>query len=169
MKVFRLSPVVLGCGIIICTRVSSFGAPPGKPTFGFSFLEANGIDQHDAAAYSQVLRAAIDNAGVYKCLEFSDMSMLLAEQGLSDRCTDAHCAVVAGQIVDADYFGFGTIGSVGEAFIISMQVVEVRTGRIVSDISEFHKGKKAALNNKTIHRFARKLSGLEKKRNGRKR
>ncbi|MBN1578018.1 MAG: hypothetical protein JW913_15770 [Chitinispirillaceae bacterium] len=114
-----------------------------------------------------MLRKAIDNAGVYKTLEFSDVTMRLAEQGLPNSCPDAHSSIVAGQILGTDYFGFGTIGSVGKAFLISMQIVEVRTGRIIRDISEFHKGKKKAFEKKVIPRFAQKLSGIEKK-NGQK-
>jgi hypothetical protein len=162
MNALRLHQVARQYGIVLVSLCCTFGAPPAKPTFGFTILEANGIEQYDATVYSQILRNAIDNTGVYQCLEFSDMSMRLNEQGLPDRCTDAHCAIAAGQILGADFFGFGTIGSVGKAFIISMQIVEVRTGRIIRDISEFHKGKKAEFEQKVIPRFAWRLSGSEK-------
>lgn len=162
MNTLRLHQVARRYGLIVVSLWYAFGAPPAKPTFGFTVLEADGIERYDATVYSQILRREIDNAGVYQCLEFSDMSTRLNEQGLSDRCTDAHCAIAVGQILGADFFGFGTIGSVGKAFIISMQIVEVRTGRIIRDISEFHKGKKAEFEQKVIPRFAWRLCGIEK-------
>ncbi len=133
-----------------------------KPILGFTVLQPNGVEYSEALYYSNMLREAIDNTGVYQCLQLSDVSMQLNEQGLPEICTDAHFAVSAGQIVGADFFGFGAVGSIGKTFIISMQIVEVRTGKIIRDISEFHKGKKSVFEQKIIPLFAMKLSGIEK-------
>lgn len=164
MNALRLDLLFRQYGIIIFSLCCAFGAPPVKPTFGFTVLKANGIDPYDATVYSQILRNTMDDAGVYQCLELSDISMRLTEQGLPDQCTDAHCAIAAGQILGVDFFGFGTIGIVGKAFLISMQIVEVRTGRIIRDLSEFHKGKKGEFMEKVIPRFAWRLSGIEKEK-----
>jgi len=172
MEAYRLHHTIRGFGIIACTLFSAFSASPVvPPTLGFTVLEASGIDPYDAKVYSQKIRKAIDDAGVYKTLEFSDITMRLAEQELPNSCPDAHSSIVAGQILGAEYFGFGTIGRIGKTYTISMQVVEVRTGRIVSDISEFHNGKQIMFEEKVIPRFARKLSGIETKnetKNGKK-
>lgn len=132
-----------------------------RKSFGFTTLKANGIDEYDATIFSQSLRKAIEQVGVYSTLEFSDITIRLAEQNLPNTCFDAHCSVVAGQILGADYFGFGSIGKVGKVYTLSMQVVEVRSGRIIRDISEFFKGKRAVFEAKAIPRFAYRICGIE--------
>ena len=135
-----------------------------RKSFGFTPLAASGIDEKEATTYNQQLRNEIEKIGLYSILEFSEIQTRLAEQGLPNYCSDLHCAVVAGQLLGAEYFGFGSIGKVGKTYTISMQLVEVRSGRIIRDLSEFFKGKQSAFRQKIIPRFAHKICGLEYKK-----
>ena len=155
--------------LLLFATVSLFAEGKRQRTFGFTPLEASGIDTYDANVFSQQLRNEIDKAGVYATLEFSDVSIRLAEQNLPPICSDAHCSIVAGQILGVEFFGFGTIGKVGKVYTLSMQVVEVRTGRIVRDISEFFKGNKNAFKIKAIPEFAMKISGIEVEKKSKRR
>ena len=143
---------------LICSSIVS-GQP--KQTLGFTILKASGIDPYDAKVYSQFLRTAVNKVGVYSVLEFSDISMRLAEQGMPDMCHEAQCAVVLGQILGTEFFGYGSIGKIGKTFIISMQILEVRTGRIIRDITEFYKGNTSGFQKKSIPLFAQRLCGIE--------
>jgi hypothetical protein len=135
------------------------GAP--KETLGFTALKPSGIDSYDATVFSQILRSAVHKAGVYSTLEFSDITMRLAEQNLPDKCHEAQCAIVSGQLLGTDFFGFGSVGKIGKAYTISMQIVDVRTGRITSDLTEFYRVKKSEFETKCIPIFAQKLCGIE--------
>ena len=132
-----------------------------RESFGFTPLTASGIDEYDATVFNQQLRNEIEMIGLYSILEFSEIQTRLAEQNLPNSCSDLHCAVVAGQLLGVEYFGFGSIGKVGKTYTVSMQVVEVRTGRVVRDISEFFKGRRSAFREKVIPRFAHRICGLE--------
>jgi hypothetical protein len=170
MGVFFSHKYIICCSIFVIFAFSRIvEAGSGVQTFGFTVLQANGMDESDANVYSQLLRKAIDDIGIYATLEFTDITLRLAEQNLPNSCVDPQCAIVAGQILGAHCFGFGTIGMVGKTFTISMQVVEVRTGKIIRDISEFYEGKRKGFINKIIPRFARRLSGIEKKGKRKKR
>ncbi len=133
-------------------------------SLGFTVLSAEGIDPYDAKIYSQLLRKGIDQAGVYSTLEFTEIRMRLAEQNLPDNCTDVTSAVIAGQILDVDFFGFGTVGKIGKTYTISMQVIDVRSGRIIKDVSKFHKGGRSGFEKEAIPLFAYELSGREMKK-----
>jgi|GEM_PF-5554045 len=154
----KLSTVLL---VVVSALLAAQGGSPQKPSFGFTFLEPAGIDPYDARVMSQSLRSAISRTGVYRTLEFSYITMQLAQQSLPDRCTDIRCAIVAGQLLGVDYFGFGTIGRIGKTITVSMQIVEVRSGRVVREVSEFFKGDQQEFEQRVLPDFALKVCGIE--------
>lgn len=170
MSVLRVQQSLIFCILFIFTlSIPLFSDTLKMRSLGFTILNPNGVDPYDAKVFSQALRKAIDDAGVYTTLEFSDISIRLAEQNLPNSCNDPQCAIIAGQLLGVDCFGFGTVGKVGKAFTISMQVVEIRTGKIVGDHSEFYRGKQKAFVQKLIPLFAREISGIRTNRKRRKR
>ena len=144
----------------ISSAAASSAVVSKVPIFGFTVLQAYGIDRYDAKVFSQILRTEINKLGVYQTLEFSEITIRLAEQNLPNSCGDPQCAIIVGQIMGADCFGFGTIGKIGKAYVISMQIVEVRTGKIIRDVSEFYKGKKKRFITKIIPHFAQQICGI---------
>lgn len=131
-----------------------------KPVFGFTHLESSGFDKYDAAIIGQHLRNEINALGVYHVLEFSEISLRLAEQNLPLRCNDVQCVIMTGQILGADFFGIASIDKIGKTIAMSMQVVEVRSGRIILNYSEFYKGSKKKFESTVVPHFARKICGL---------
>ena len=130
-------------------------------TMAFTPLTASGIDEYDAKVFNEQLKDEIKRLGVYSTMEFSEVQVRLAEQNIPNSCADLNCAVIAGQLLGVEYFGYGSIGKVGKAYTLSMQVVEVRTGRVVRDASEFFKGRKSAFKIKVIPEFAARVCGVE--------
>jgi hypothetical protein len=164
-RLFRTCTVLLLWCVV--SGLHGSGKPPA--TLGFTGLKAYGFEPGEAAAYGEMLRRGINSAGKYAALEFSEISVRLAEQGLPDTCFNAQCAIIAGQILGIDYFGFGSIGSVGKkSYQISMQIIEVRTGRIVSDVSRFYKGKLKDFTGIVLPQFALAISGIAVDDNQRK-
>ena len=157
-------PAVVVCSIVFLMVMSVNADGIIRKSFGFTQLAASGIDADDAAMLSLELRNQIEKIGLYSILEFSEIQTLLADQDLPDICSDLHCAVVTGQLLGVEYFGFGSIGKVGKTYTISMQLVDVRSGRIIRDITEFFKGNQSAFRKKVIPRFAYKICGLEYKK-----
>jgi hypothetical protein len=138
-----------------------------KPILGFTSLESSGVDKYDATIIGQQLRKEIASVGIYQTLELSDISLRLAEQNIPGRCADVRSAIAAGQILGADFFGIGSVDRIGKTYAISMQIVEVHTGRIILNVSEFYKGKLKKFSEKIIPLFAQEISGIvvEKKNN----
>jgi len=132
-----------------------------QPTFAFTELEPSGIDQYDAKVYSQIIRYSIANLNIYSTLEFSDVSIRLAEQDMENSCKTTRCAIIAGQLLGVDFFGYGTIGKIGKTYTVSMQIVDVHTGKIVRNVSEFYKGKKKKFKREVLSLFAYQVCGIE--------
>ena len=83
MKFAFLNRLVSLCSILVLViHFSSPAAGSKADVFGFTILRASGIDTYDAKVYSQILRGEIDKLGVYRTLEFSDITLRLAEQEL---------------------------------------------------------------------------------------
>ena len=148
---------------IFLISVSTNAGDTLRKSFGFTPLAASGIEEYDAMVFNEQLRGEIEKIGVYSTIPFSEVQLRLAEQDLPNSCTDLHCAVVAGQLLGVEYFGYGSIGKVGKAYTLSMTVVEVRTGKIAQNISEFFKGRRSAFTQKIIPRFAASVSGITTK------
>ncbi len=130
-------------------------------TLAFTPLAASGIDEYDVKVFNEQLRDEIEMLGVYSTLEFSEVQTRLAEQNLPNACSDLNCAVIAGQLIGVEYFGYGSIGKVGKAYTLSMQIIEVRTGRVIRDVSEFFKGRKSVFKRKILPELAARACGVE--------
>lgn len=138
-----------------------FAYPYDKhPTLGFTPFESSGIDKYDASIMNSIISKSFESAGIYKTLEPSDIALRLAEQNLPPTCSDVQCAIIAGQILGTDFFGIGSIGRIGKTYTISIQIIEIRSGRTIRNVSEFYKGNKKNFEEEIIPYFARKASGI---------
>lgn len=133
-----------------------------RKSLGFNLLKASGIEERDAVVFSEQFKAEIEKVGVYSTMAFSEVESLLSDQGLPNTCYELHCATVAGQLLGVDYFGFGSIGKVGKAYTLSVTVVEVRSGRVIYEESEFFKGKRSTFTKKIIPLIAAQISGVSR-------
>lgn len=147
--------------LLVLLYVFSEGGERKLRTFGFTELEPSGIDLSDAKEYNQILHRSIANLNVYSILEFTDVTSGLAQQDLPNTCNTPRCAIIAGQILGVDVFGFGTIGKIGKAFTISMQLIDVHTGKTVVTVSKFYKGRKKKFKSEIIPLFAYWICGIE--------
>jgi len=149
---------------LLCTALAlppHLFAADKVPLLGFTELSASGIDKYDATIVSQQLRKLIDAAGVYKTLEFSDIEVRLTSQNIVPEVRDVNAAIIAGQILGTEFFAIGSIDKIGKAYSISMQIVEVRSGRSIRNTSEFYKGNFQNFQKLIVPLFAQKISGIE--------
>lgn len=136
-------------------------AEPRRKTFALSSLAPSGIDSQEAVDYSQHLRDAINDLGLYSMLETADLEQRLTDQDIRSYCVDVRGAIVAGQVAGVDYLAFGSIGKIGKTFAVSLQVVEVQSGSVIRDVSEFFKGKKNVFLSEVMPRVAAETCGIQ--------
>jgi hypothetical protein len=94
-------------------------------------------------------------------MERSQMDDILKEQGFqqSDVCDEATCAIELGKLLAVNHMVMGGIGMVGKTYTLSVRVVEVGTGKINKDFTEYHKGSTDELLTKVIPMLAQKIAG----------
>jgi TolB-like protein len=138
--------------IIIAIAVSVFGAAPsaaskpapdGKLNVAVMTLKgSSGISEGESGLISDRLRGELFNTGRANVMEREQMQEVLKEQGFqqSGTCTDEACLVQMGQLLGVQAIISGSMGKLGNMYLINLRIIDVQTGRIIQVVSEDIKG-----------------------------
>lgn len=121
-------------------------APKREPALGSVAVmrfESVGIDSGISMVITDIFTNQIQADGKYRVMERSQMNKVLGEQGFqnSGTCNSTECAVEIGRLLSIDKMFIGSIGKLGESWVINIRMVNIRTGEILSDISKQVAGK----------------------------
>jgi TolB-like protein len=127
-------------------------------------LKATGVKENEALSLTDALRSELGKSGKYQVMERTQMDEILKEQGLqqSGTCDEASCAMEIGKLLAVKQIVMGNIGMVGNTYTISVRLVEVGTGKILKDFTEYHKGTADKLLTIVIPRIAQEIAGTYK-------
>ncbi len=105
-------------------------------------LQARGVAESDAAVFTETLADVLLRSGKVRVMERSQMDKILAEQGFQQAggCDTAECAVQMGRLLGIERIVVGSVGKVGETYSISVRMVDVGTGEVVSSSRRNHRG-----------------------------
>lgn len=106
-------------------------------------FEFTGVDSGVSMVITDIFTNQLQAAGKYRVMERSQMNKILSEQGFqsSGACNSTECAVEIGKLLSIDKMFIGSIGKLGESWFISIRIVNVQTGEIVSNVSKQVVGK----------------------------
>ena len=129
-------------------------------TIALSPLKANGVTEDEAASLTDALRSELTKTGKYDVMERNQMDEILKEQGFqqSGACNETQCAVEIGKLLAVKYIVLGNVGKVGKTYTMSVRMVDVSTGKIVRDVTEYHKGETDELLTDIIPLVAKKIT-----------
>lgn len=122
-------------------------------------LKASGIEKSEAEVLTDAIRTEISHMGTFDIMERSEMENILKEQGFqsSGACEDDACAIEMGKILAVKYMILGNVGKLGKTYSISIRLVDVGTGKIVRDRSDYYKGEIDKLLTEVVPGLARNL------------
>ncbi len=85
-----------------------------------------------SSVLSDVIRQEIVLSEDYEILDRKNMEMILKEQNfiISDNCNGKECIVQVGQLLGVEKMLFGNVGMLGKRIIITLQMVDISTGKI---------------------------------------
>jgi hypothetical protein len=106
-------------------------------------FETAGIDSGVSMVITDIFTNQIQANGRYRVMERSQMNKILNEQGFqnSGACSTTECAVEIGRLLSIDNMFVGSIGKLGESWIINIRLISIKTGEIVSNLSKQVVGK----------------------------
>ncbi len=126
-------------------------------------LEAQGIKHFEAVTLSEKLRHELVRYGIFTILERNRVNEILKEQGFQRiGCTSTECVVEIGQLIGVQKMVAGTVGIVGETYLIIVRLIDVKTGEIVKTAKEEITGRIDDLLKTGVTNMARELSGLKR-------
>jgi len=94
-------------------------------------LNPENVSKPTARMVSEMLRTELFNTGLFRVIERSEMDSILKEQGFQQSgCTETECAVEVGKLLSARKILVGTVGKLGERYIINARIVDVELGEM---------------------------------------
>ncbi len=111
--------------------------PDGRPILAVLDLMVSGISVGEGALFSDALTSHLVGSGAYRVIERSERDAVLKEIefSLSD-CSDESCQLQAGRLLSASRIVVGSIGALGNLFLVSLRLLEVESGEALAGISE---------------------------------
>jgi hypothetical protein len=106
-------------------------------------FESASLDSGASMVITDIFTNQIQSDGKYRVMERSQVNKILKEQGFqaSGACNSAECAVEIGKLLSIDKLFIGSIGKLGQTWFINIRVVDIRTGEILSNLSNKVTGK----------------------------
>lgn len=94
-------------------------------------VNPQGVDNPTAAIISEIIRGEFRNNSNFVMIEKNRMQDILKEQAFQlSGCTESKCAVKAGTILNVDKIIVGSIGKIGQKYVLTLRVVDVKTANI---------------------------------------
>lgn len=113
------------------------------PVVAISSLDPKGgVTSEEAGIIADNLAAQLQQSGIYRVMERSQMDQILKEQNFqqSGACDGSQCAVEMGKLLGIDYMVVGSIGKIGTIHSMSLRLVDVGTGEALRTSALNHKG-----------------------------
>ena len=106
-------------------------------------FESVSIDTGVSIVLTDIFTNQIQSNGKYRVMERSQMNKILGEQGFqnSGACNSTQCAVEIGRLLSIDKMFIGSIGKLGETWVVNIRIIDIKTGEILSTLSRQVTGK----------------------------
>lgn len=101
-----------------------------------------GVTKGETDLISDRLVMELFNTNKVNIMERSQMQDILKEQGFqqSGACTDQSCLVEMGQVLGVEQIVYGSMGKLGNMFMINLRIIDVQTAKIKQVVSKDIKG-----------------------------
>lgn len=104
-------------------------------------LEGHGISALEAASLADRLRSKLVRTGEVTVVERGQMTQILDEQNFQlTGCTSDECAVEVGPLLGVSQMVAGSIGVLGNTFLLDVRIVDVQTGAIIETMTRNYTG-----------------------------
>ena len=104
-------------------------------------LEGRGISASETASLTDRLRSQLVKTGEVIVVERGQMNQILDEQDFQlTGCTSDECAVEVGQLLGVSQMIAGSIGKIGQAYMLDIRIIDVQTGTILETMTRDYRG-----------------------------
>ena len=102
-------------------------------TIAIMDFEAKGVDKNSASVVSDLFRDNLFASKKFTVVDRNSMNEILKEQNLQQSlgCSSTECAVKIGRVLGVQGMIVGTLGKLGNAYILSTRLVNVENAKII--------------------------------------
>ncbi|MCD6578286.1 hypothetical protein J7L48_02285 [bacterium] len=101
-------------------------------TIAIMDFKAKGVDNNSTSIVSDLFRDILFGKKIFTVVDRASMKQILKEQNLQQSlaCSSEECAVQIGKILGVNSIVIGTLGKLGNAFILSIRLVNIENAKI---------------------------------------
>ncbi len=139
----KIKKVVIGITVLVVLGLAMNLLSQQKdiPNIAVNELNGQGIEQSEAVVVTEQLRVELLKSGKLQIIERSLMQEILDEQGFQQAgCVNDACAVEIGQLLGVKNILVGTLGAAGSYTILTVRILEVKSGVVISSETVKTKG-----------------------------
>jgi len=110
-----------------------------KPTLAILDMEASeGVTDKEARLITELLRDNITNSGFYTVMAQDQMRKVIETQGFNQSgfCSTTECEIKLGQLLQVQSIMAGTVGKLGNTFILAVRMIDVEKGNVILSRTE---------------------------------
>lgn len=132
----------LALPILIALIPPTIASAQSQGTAALLPLTGKQVTQDEADILTDALINELQKTGSFQMMERSQMDQVLKEQGFqqSGSCDAGQCAVEMGRLLGIKTMMTGSIGRLGDTYVLSTRMVDVTTGAILKSASRNVKG-----------------------------
>lgn len=134
--------------IFVLLPPAAHGAEDARPKIAVTDLTARaGVSQDVATMMAETLRSEMFALGSYDVVNREDMVMILKEISFqqSGACDTTTCAVEMGQALGVEKMVAGSVGKLGDTYVLHLKLVDIATTRNEKLVTKEHRGGLAKL------------------------
>ncbi|OGS36668.1 MAG: hypothetical protein A2293_13255 [Elusimicrobia bacterium RIFOXYB2_FULL_49_7] len=148
--------------LFLCLTLLTLLSAAPKPNIALMDLAGSGLSPDELTTLSNRLRAELLETESFVVVERGRMELILREQGFQQSgCTDASCAVEAGQLLNVEQIVLGSIDRIGRLYSINLRAVSVKNSEVLKNIkSDLVDASIEDLMITGLRKAARQLAGL---------
>ena len=123
--------------LIIVSSVHLLAQTDEKPLISVLDFRTSGISRAEVEVFVDFLSSHIIDTGKFRVIDRMQREALLREMEFSyDDCTDEGCQLEVGRLLAANQIVVGSVGRVGERYLLTIKLIDVETGEAIKTGSE---------------------------------
>lgn len=123
--------------VILVILATSIHSQETNPTLSILDFAVSGISEKEGLLLVDYMSSAIHQTEKFRVIDRSQRETILKELQFSlSGCSDEACQLEAGRLLQARYIIVGSVGSIGDRFLLNMRFIDVETGETLTTSSQ---------------------------------
>lgn len=154
-------PSAFAATILLAISHAVAADPSDRRFVAVAPLTSGAIPRGQADLIGDALSSSLQNRSGWRMMERSQIDKILQEQGFqnSGACDKSECAIQMGKVLGIDRIVVGSVGKLGESYMLNARLVDVATGEIVASSSQTGATKIEAVATDLVPRASTELLG----------